>query len=121
MGHPGGDPQQASGMNYGSKAQESSLCQSNNHSIMTLKKVVQVERLSRENTDWEENLASEQTVEAVTLAGGQRNSENWEETECQEEYQQGVFKEDKVVREFQEERKIQLCLRLFRVGKQGQD
>lgn len=87
---------------------------------MILKKVVQVVRLSRENTDWKENLASEQTLEAVTLAGGQRNSENWEERECQEGYQQGVFK-DKVVREFQEERKTQLCLRLCRVGKQGQD
>lgn len=89
---------------YGSKAQESGLRQSHNHSIMTLKKVVQVVKLSRENTDWEENLASEQTLEAVTLVGGQRNSENWEETECQEEYHEGVFKEDKVVTEFQEEK-----------------
>lgn len=52
-------------------------------------------KLSWENTDWEENLASEQILEAVTLARGQINSENWEETECQEEYHEGVLKEDR--------------------------
>lgn len=67
-------------------------------------------------------MASEQTLKAVKLAREQEISEeNQEETECQEETREGVFKEDKVVRKFQEERKSHLCLILFRVVKQCQE
>ena len=67
-------------------------------------------------------MASEQTLKAVKLARGQEISEeNQEETECQEETHKGGFKEDKVVRKFEEERKSHLCLILFRVVKQCQD
>lgn len=52
-------------------------------------------------------MALEQSLEAVTLARGQEIcKENQEETECQEKDHEGVFKEDKVVREFQGEEKV---------------
>lgn len=64
-------------------------------------------------------MSSEQTLKAVKLVKGQEISEeNQIRTRCQKEDHKGVFKEATVLREFQEERKSQLCLKLFIVAKQ---